>query len=304
VRFHSQPDPPLEGRPPLGWIAAVLRCVGFVLGVILCFVALGVVLHSVGVTLHTEGPEEGPKTLLNSLALCAIVFGITLSFARLDHRSVLAYGLADSQALRRTVVGFATGLCLFALLAGIMVSLGALHFQGRPPDAWSAVLWGFFWLGSYGAVALAEEMLFRGYLLSIIASTFGFPAAGVVTSLLFGLAHLSNGMESPVAAINGMLLGFVLAWSVARSGSLWWAIGLHASWDWAESFLAGAADSGVRAVGRLATALPQGVALWSGGPAGPEGSIAMLLPVCVAAATCALSFGRHDPDVEPSRGAA
>lgn len=107
--------------------------------------------------------------------------------------------------------------------------------------------------------------------------------------------HLSNGLESPLAAVNGVLLGAVLAWSVRRSGSLWWAIGLHTGWDWAESYVAGAADSGVRAMGRLMTAIPSGPLLWSGGAAGPEGSVAMLVPIILAAIACVFTF-------PPSRG--
>ena len=72
--------------------------------------------------------------------------------------------------------------------------------------------------------------------------------------------------------------GLMFAFSLWRTGSLWWAIGLHAAWDWAQSFLFGVADSGSISAHRLLSTRPVGSPWLSGGATGPEGSI-FVLPV-------------------------
>jgi hypothetical protein len=57
---------------------------------------------------------------------------------------------------------------------------------------------------------------------------------------------------------------------------LWWAIGFHASWDWAQSYLYGVADSGTMVNNHLLLTHPTGRPLMSGGFTGPEGSIYVL----------------------------
>jgi hypothetical protein len=76
----------------------------------------------------------------------------------------------------------------------------------------------------------------------------------------------------------------VFCLSLWRTGSLWWAIGFHTSWDWAQSFLYGVADSGLMVQHHLMATHPEGKPILSGGATGPEGSIfivAILALVCV-----------------------
>jgi uncharacterized protein len=68
----------------------------------------------------------------------------------------------------------------------------------------------------------------------------------------------------------------VFCLSLWRSGSLWWAIGFHASWDWGQSFLYGVADSGLMVQHHLFATHPEGKPILSGGSTGPEGSIYVL----------------------------
>jgi membrane protease YdiL (CAAX protease family) len=69
------------------------------------------------------------------------------------------------------------------------------------------------------------------------------------------------------------MVSLLLALSVWFTGSLWWAIGFHAAWDWGQSFLYGTPDSGVLVRGHYLSSRPRGSVLLSGGETGPEGSI-------------------------------
>src|SRR5260370_39366543 len=143
-------------------------------------------------------------------------------------------------------------------------------------------------------VALVEESLPRGYLQytlargltgfykwafkSLPSRAFGFWTAALVLSVLFGLGHGSNPGESPIGLLSAGLAGLVFVLSLWRTGSLWWAIGFHTSWDWAQSFLYGVADSGTMIQFHLIGTHPVGKPLLSGGATGPEGSV-FILPI-------------------------
>jgi hypothetical protein len=77
--------------------------------------------------------------------------------------------------------------------------------------------------------------------------------------------------------------GMLFCFSVWRTGSLWWAIGFHCTWDWAQLFIFGTIGSGVRFAGGVLTATPVGPTWLSGGSAGPEGSVLCFVGLSVGA---------------------
>ncbi len=111
------------------------------------------------------------------------------------------------------------------------------------------------------------------YLFQKSAPHSGFWFAAWLTSTLFGLVHLSNAGESGVGIFAAALIGFVFCVSLRVTGSLWWAIGGHAAWDWAETFFYGTANSGLVPQGSYLTSHAAGNPFWSGGAVGPEGSV-------------------------------
>ena len=92
-------------------------------------------------------------------------------------------------------------------------------------------------------------------------------------SIAFGLLHLSNSGESWLGLLSVTAGGFVFCLSLWYTKSLWWAIGFHAGWDWAQSYFYGTADSGIHMQGHLLAEHAVGKPLWSGGTVGPEGSL-------------------------------
>lgn len=97
--------------------------------------------------------------------------------------------------------------------------------------------------------------------------------AAWVTSTLFGFVHTSNGGENWVGIFQAALIGAVFCVSIRLTGSAWWAIGCHAGWDWGQTYFYGTPDSGMLGRGHLLATSHTGNLLWSGGDAGPEGSV-------------------------------
>jgi membrane protease YdiL (CAAX protease family) len=79
---------------------------------------------------------------------------------------------------------------------------------------------------------IGEEVLMRGYLFSGLRSRMTFVYAGVITSVLFGAAHLGTGPADTtlwVAGIDTFLLSLVLVYLREKTGALYAPMLVHAA---------------------------------------------------------------------------
>jgi membrane protease YdiL (CAAX protease family) len=224
--------------------------------------------------------------------------------AKIELREMPVYGFGPQRRLRNFCIGLCWGVGLLSLLVAVLRAAGWLVFDERLLFGPAVIRYGLLWIGGFLLVGTTEEVFLRGYLqftltrgLSGIyrrffgrlhANSLGFWSAAVVLSVVFGADHASNPGESPLGIIAAGLVGLVFCLSLWRTGSLWWAIGFHAAWDWAQSFLFGVPDSGLAVEGHLFATHPVGRAYLSGGATGPEGSV-FLIPI-LAAAVAAIVF--------------
>jgi hypothetical protein len=231
------------------------------------------------------------------------VFIATWLLARLEQRPIAAYGFNRHRSLPNFLAGLASGLVLLSLLIAILRSAGLLVFDARLLFGRSILHYAIVWLAGFLLVGLLEESLSRGYLQFTLtrglaeiyrrlfglahADALGFWTSALILSVCFGYGHRANPGESPLGLLSAGFAGFLFCFSLWRTGSLWWAIGFHASWDWAQSFLYGVADSGLTSQGRLFATHAVGRPYLSGGLTGPEGSL-FLLPVMFVGAVVIL----------------
>ena len=217
----------------------------------------------------------------------AVVLLLLWIMSKIERRPYAAYGWGSRHRARDFAVGFLCGLVLLSLLVGVLWAAHLLVFDGILLSGPQALLYGVKWLLAFCLVGLSEEFLTRGYFQYTLARGFaglipkrvahrygiGFTVAAILLAIDFGAGHSSHSTESMIGLVAAGLVGLLFSYSLWRSGSLWWAIGAHASWDWAQSFLYGVGDSGVLCHGRLLASHPAGQTFLSGGVTGPEGSI-------------------------------
>jgi membrane protease YdiL (CAAX protease family) len=206
----------------------------------------------------------------------------TVLLALTERRSPLAYGLRGPHRLRYFAVGLGWGVTFASLLVAALTASGHLAFDRRLLPVAPAIGYGLAWGGCFFLVALTEEMLFRGYLQTALSRLIGFWPAAIALSALFGLVHLRNSSELLFGVAVVALGGAFFSLALWRTGSLWWGIGFHTTWDWSQSFLFGVPDSGILVAGRLSQTHPLGSEIWSGGSAGPEASLFMVPTMAIA----------------------
>jgi uncharacterized protein len=246
------------------------------------------------------GSETSPLFgILGEAIPFLMVLLVTWIMSKIERRPNSVYGLGDSRKVQHFLAGLAWGIICLSLLILALLKSGLLVIDSRVLFGSDILRYGAMWLLGFLLVGLVEEYLTRGYVLYTLtrglaglyrwafktrhSAALGFWTSAVILSFLFGFGHSKNPGESPIGLLSAGLASMVFCFSLWRTGSLWWAIGLHTSWDWGQSFLYGVADSGLMVQHHLLATHPVGKPILSGGTTGPEGSIFILAVLALIA---------------------
>jgi membrane protease YdiL (CAAX protease family) len=213
-----------------------------------------------------------------SLALVVIA---TWIMSHIERRPFRQYGIpAPRDAFGRDFwAGTLWGLGSTSLLIGLIAAFGGYHILGvaiHGPEFWyfTAV-----WLLANLLIGFAEEIQFRAYLLATTADGIGFWAASILLSAGFGALHyFFKPHERWEDFASTGLLGLFMCLTLRRTGSLAFAIGFHAAFDFANLFAWSGQNAGEYAVGHLLQTSWNGPQWLTGGLLGPEAS-RMVFPV-------------------------
>lgn len=265
-----------------GW--ALLAFYLFCAGVIALIGYLAYVLHHPFRRSSTITP--GIMILVTGMQCCAVLIA-TLAMSRIERRSWLDYGLRASRPLLQLGQGAFWGIAAISAMMGLLALTHGAQIEFSGASARSLLESGLLWAVVFALVGFNEELTFRGY--AFFRLTLGTRplVAAVVLSLLFGGVHLTNHGETVIGILQAAAFGLVACLAIWRTGSLWWAIGLHAAWDWGQTFLFGTADSGLAAQGQLLISHATGPVWLSGGTVGPEASV-LAFPVMAMVALIAV----------------
>jgi uncharacterized protein len=237
------------------------------------------------------------------LALTVLVAAWIMSL--IEQRKPGVYGIPLNQLFGSLFWrGMLWGLIAVSVVVGLIAAFKGYSFGSialSTPEIFNkggAYLFGFLLVGVF------EEFTFRGYAQYTLASGmqvfvsneetrrqmsessvpfqgFGFWSAAALLSALFGATHLGNPGEGWVGALSVFCIAMFFAFTLRRTGNLWFAIGLHCSFDWGETFLYSVPNSGLTASGALSHAALHGDRWLTGGSVGPEGSVFCFITVAL-----------------------
>ena len=186
--------------------------------------------------------------------------------------------------LRDLVIGSVIGFISLAVAVGIAAAGNGLAFSIN--DA-SVVAISRSLVGSSSLLfvaALAEEAMFRGYALQTLSRAKLAWLGVLMTSVPFGIVHLTNPNVAPVTTFtNTVLAGIWLAAAYLKTRNLWLPLGVHWSWNWALGAFFGLPISGLNLVSNpLLIATDTGPAWLTGGKYGIEGGVACTVALIVS----------------------
>jgi membrane protease YdiL (CAAX protease family) len=250
-----------------GWRLLIYAAIFLVLLVVSIFL-LGLLLHP------TRGVFSPSFQFFAELASFLAAFLAAWIMSRLEQRRMGVYGLPARRAFGKQFwLGCLFGFCEIFLLIGLIAAFGGYSFGSLAEHGGAIAKWAVFWGVFFVVVALFEEFLFRGYTLYTLADGIGFWPAAVLLAVSFGAVHLKNSGEGWVGVAGVLFVGLFWSFTVKRTGSLWFALGMHASFDFGETFLFSVPDSGMIFPGHLSNATLHGPNWLTGGAPGPEGSV-------------------------------
>jgi hypothetical protein len=242
---------------------------------------MGVVQHAIDKPYRQVWPH------LVAAALCLLAYRAFVHVMERRAPAELALPPAPRELLSGALIGGALVCSVCALLAGV----GLLQVTGHGGGSLLKPL------ADMALAATVEEVLFRAVLLRILAAWLGNRTAFVVSSLLFGLAHLPNSGFSLLAFAALVVAGMLLAAAYLLHGRLWLAIGVHFGWNYTTDGIFGLSSSGQAAHGYLQTSL-SGPEWLSGGAFGVEASVVTLLVTAIATALL-LALRKRTPGATP-----
>ena len=202
--------------------------------------------------------------------------------APLEGRSPADFGLPGRQAFRGSFwMGALWGIASLSVLMLVLRLVGAFEFGAVALHGVRILKFAFFYAILFLATGLFEEFFFRGYSQWVLSQGMHFWPAAALLSVGFGAIHTANPGEAKTGLVAAGLIGFFFCLTLRRTGSLWWAIGFHMSWDWGESFFYSVPDSGGMVPGHLLNSSFHGPAWLTGGSVGPEGSLLIFVLLAV-----------------------
>ena len=287
----DEPSPAVDSTTPptAEWRRATRKnillwaFIGFVIPVVLLLLLRPWLRESGSFTVRRELPTKAITAVGMLLATWVV--------ARRERRPLADYGLPASEAFgARFWEGAIWGFVMLSAIPLALLAWGHFQIDSVALVAGPALRYAILWALTFLGVSFGEELAFRSYLLAIATRRIGFWRAALAVSIGFAIAHLGNGGENALGIFQVFATGMLLCFTFRRTGSLWFALGFHAAWDWAQTFFFGTPDSGLLGDGHLLNTSVHGPIWLTGGSAGPEGSVLALIILGVTALLIHLRF--------------
>lgn len=259
---------------------------------LLIFAALATVVQ---ITIHAiPAMRASEKALPNNSfvpSLLIIAEGLTLFvltvsvliMSKIEKKTFQDYGLPLREAFGlRFWQGAVFGFGMLSVLMGLIAALHGFSLGGFALTGSDALRYGLLYGIGFIFVGLFEEFSFRGYLQATLGESISFWPAAIALSTIFGAIHLRNTGEAISGAVMAGSFGILAAFALKRMGNIWFPIGMHAAFDWGETYLYSVSDSGITARGHLLNSSFHGPRWLTGGSVGPEGSVLAIVVLMLA----------------------
>ncbi|HSL42259.1 MAG TPA: type II CAAX endopeptidase family protein [Anaerolineales bacterium] len=239
----------------------------------------------------------GPTPILISLCIDLVVVTSAIYLTRrfIDKRTFTSLGYAlHKQAGFDVLLGILITFVLIAVIFLIELSTGWLtleSFAWQVEKPFMVIHETLRYFLVYILVAWNEELVYRGYILQSLASGLNLGWGILISSLYFGMEHLSNPNSTWMAVAGIFLLALLFVYAYIRTAQLWLPIGMHLGWNFFQSTVFGFPVSGHDRPGlfRITVSGPE---LWTGGAFGPEAGL-VILPICLLGAMLIHWFTKH-----------
>lgn len=166
---------------------------------------------------------------------------VIIQIKHIDKRKLSTLGFSKKNVLSSYFKGLAFGTLTLLLL--ILPTL-VLGFDGIVYNGFTPVV--IVFLFAFVIQSAAEEILFRGYLLTTLFNRIGVFWAVLLSSAVFALLHVVNGGMTVLMITQVFLLGAFFGFYVVRTNNIWGACGMHFAWNFLQGLFTSITISGIK----------------------------------------------------------
>lgn len=223
-------------------------------------------------------------------------------FAWYEGRRIDSYGMPIGEAFgARMWEGVLAGIVVAGGVALGMILLGGMHVHGIALGGGMLAQFALAWLATMVLVGVAEELWFRAYFLQTLWKAIGFwPASLIIAAVFAGIHYFFKRGENVWDVITLVWFSLLICYSVLKSGTLWFAVGLHISFDYMQFFVIGTPNGAMLPQGRLLDVSFNGPAWLTGGVLGTEASFLMYPLLALLTLYIWWRFPSADPNGHPA----
>ncbi|OOG76985.1 CPBP family intramembrane glutamic endopeptidase [Flavobacterium sp. A45] len=205
-----------------------------------------------------------------SLVGTMIAIGIMMKY--MDQKPFYTLGFKRRHIVKDTIKGIFLGFTIMLLGFSILYFTKQIQIQKLDFNL-NFLLQGFL---LFVFVAIAEEVLVRGYILKNLLASFNNLTALLISAVFFSILHLGNPHMSFFSFIQLFVAGILLGIPYIITRKLWFSIALHFSWNFFQGTIFGFSVSGIQHYSIIETKFHTAT-IWNGGDFGFEGSLLCLL---------------------------
>jgi len=296
VSEPSIPNLPKSKELPryLQFFILIAKLLGYFLVVVILCSLLGGGMSLLAPNLNTEDLQLGSLSDWKSMTLLYVGMTIGAILATWIFRTAV-----DRQAFQ--TVGMSGGSIPLKLLKGGAWAIGIqsiafliLYLTG----AVSAEIGAFDWINLLGFLALFllisihEEVIFRGYVTSLLAQNMHFIPALIISALIFAAVHIGNADFTWMGFGSIFFGGYVLGILYLKYQNLYLPIGMHWFWNYYHGNILGFDVSGLDVPAMLSLQM-NGADWFTGGEFGLEGSIVTVILLFLVASYTTYKWNNH-----------
>ena len=244
--------------------------------IMIFFLALAALLMPVIITAQQNNAEV-------SIGAQALIIVLATFICQLLRRQPMAelLGKFDLRWLKELGLGGVIGSALMLVPALLLGIFGWVRWQWNPEGI--SILLPSLLL--FAGVAIAEELLFRGFVFQRLIAGLGQWTAQLIIAAFFLLTHLNNpgmtGSVKAMASINIFLASILFGLAFIQTKSLAMPLGLHWMANWVQGGVLGFGVSGAEQPGLLIPVFSDAPAWLIGGQFGLEASLPGLICVVI-----------------------
>ena len=273
-----------------GWKILLVFALTYGLSIIVSII-LGIVLGVIGsatgnadylLTGNIASIMNNELIFLVSVALSngVSIISCIIVWRWLDKKKIREMGLTSIKSnSKEFLVGLVAGAITISIVSIGIICFGNVEFVNpvNKPNISLSLVYGLI---AFAFVGFGEEILSRGYIMSVLKQTRSKWVVLVGPALIFAMLHLANNGISVLAFINLFLVGLLFAYMFMKSKNIWMPIGYHITWNYFQGYIWGFGVSGndVQGLYKIKNVSDN---IINGGAFGPEGGLMVTIVICL-----------------------